>query len=184
MRAAKLAGANERHLVRPSTWRLFAPARRGSNAMTIPRVALMHVGTDHLPPSLDTLVARLVELGWIDGPQDELMAKLTSSGRARSPRIELLWRNLEQERSSDRPPNSFTTTWTSSLRSRTSPSPPRRPQRRRPEDRIPVVFLHPSIPSRRPRREPVPPGREPDGGLRSRDPSSSSSSSTSRSCPV
>ena len=38
----------------------------------IPRVGLMHVGTNHVPPSLDTLVARLVELGWIDGPQDDL----------------------------------------------------------------------------------------------------------------
>ena len=54
-----------------------SPGPGSSTTTTIPRVGLMHVGTDHVPPSLDTLVARLVDLGWVDGPQDELMAKLT-----------------------------------------------------------------------------------------------------------
>ena len=63
----------------------------------IPRVGLLHVGTDHVPPSLNTLVARLIELGWIDRPQDEVMASLTEDGRIQSPRLELLWRNLEKE---------------------------------------------------------------------------------------
>lgn len=61
----------------------------------IPRVALMHVGTDHVPPSLGTLVARLAGLGWIDGAHDELVARLIQQGRTQSPRIELIWRNLE-----------------------------------------------------------------------------------------
>jgi len=51
-----------------------------SAANTIPRVGLMHVGTDHVPPSLDTLEARLKQLGWIDGRN-----------------IKLIWRNLEPD---------------------------------------------------------------------------------------
>jgi len=61
----------------------------------IPRVGLMHVGTDHVPPSLKTLVGRLAELGWLDGSQDELTARLTQEGHIQSPSIELIWRNLE-----------------------------------------------------------------------------------------
>jgi putative ABC transport system substrate-binding protein len=51
-----------------------------SAAQSVKRVGLMHVGTDHVPPSLDTLKARLTELGWTEGEN-----------------IELIWRNLEPE---------------------------------------------------------------------------------------
>jgi len=61
----------------------------------IPRVGLMHVGTDHVPPSLGTLVGRLADLGWIDGSHDELVARLVKDGQVEGPRIELIWRNLE-----------------------------------------------------------------------------------------
>src|SRR2546428_949245 len=61
----------------------------------IPRVGLMHVGTDHVPPSLGTLVGRLADLGWIDGSHDELVARLVQDGHVEGPRIELIWRNLE-----------------------------------------------------------------------------------------
>jgi putative ABC transport system substrate-binding protein len=61
----------------------------------VPRVGLMHVGTDHVPPSLGTLVGRLADLGWIDGSHDELVARLIKDGRIEGPRIELIWRNLE-----------------------------------------------------------------------------------------
>jgi putative tryptophan/tyrosine transport system substrate-binding protein len=55
----------------------------GSNAKSsagepVRRVGLMHVGTDHIPPSLGSLEARLKELGWTDGKN-----------------IKLIWRNLE-----------------------------------------------------------------------------------------
>lgn len=49
-------------------------------AQAVRRVALMHVGTDHVPPSLDALKGRLAELGWAEGEN-----------------IELIWRNLEPE---------------------------------------------------------------------------------------
>jgi putative ABC transport system substrate-binding protein len=61
----------------------------------IPRVGLMHVGTDHVPPSLGTLVGRLADLGWIDGSHDELVARLVQDGHVEGPRIQLIWRNLE-----------------------------------------------------------------------------------------
>ena len=38
-----------------------------SSSQPIPRVGLMHVGTDHIPPSLPTLEARLKQMGWVDG---------------------------------------------------------------------------------------------------------------------
>lgn len=60
-----------------------------------PRVALIHVGTDHVPPSLGTLVGRMAELGWMEGGADVLLEELKQAGRISQPRIELLWRNLE-----------------------------------------------------------------------------------------
>jgi ABC-type uncharacterized transport system substrate-binding protein len=67
----------------------------------VPRVAMMHVGTDHVPPSLGTLVVRLAELGWIDGTGDELVTGLTRDGQVDGPRIELIWRNLEPDQVDD-----------------------------------------------------------------------------------
>ena len=67
----------------------------------IPRVGLMHVGTDHVPPSLGTLVGRLADLGWIDGSHDELVARLAQDGHVQGARIELIWRNLEPEEAKD-----------------------------------------------------------------------------------
>jgi len=52
--------------------------RDGSAADDVPRVGLMHVGTDHIPPSWPSLKGRLEELGWTDGRN-----------------IKLMWRNLE-----------------------------------------------------------------------------------------
>src|SRR5687767_4743720 len=49
-------------------------------AEDVPRIGLMHVGTDHIPPSWPSLKARLEELGWTDGEN-----------------IRLMWRNLEPE---------------------------------------------------------------------------------------
>jgi putative tryptophan/tyrosine transport system substrate-binding protein len=51
-----------------------------SSAEEVPRVGLMHVGTDHIPPSWPSLKGRLEELGWRDGQN-----------------IKLMWRNLEPE---------------------------------------------------------------------------------------
>ena len=46
----------------------------------LPRVGLMHVGTDHNPPSLATLVAGLGDLGWLDGSATEVTQQLIGDG--------------------------------------------------------------------------------------------------------
>lgn len=51
-----------------------------SAAQDLPRVGLMHVGTDHIPPSWPSLKERLAELGWTDGEN-----------------VKLMWRNLEPD---------------------------------------------------------------------------------------
>src|SRR5438093_13010470 len=73
----------------------------------IPRVGLMHVGPDHNPPSLATLVAGLGDLGWLDGSASQVTLQLSGDGtmvegrmkqlqgQYQGQRIELIWRNLE-----------------------------------------------------------------------------------------
>jgi putative tryptophan/tyrosine transport system substrate-binding protein len=108
-----------------------------SAAPAVRRVGLMHVGTDHVPPSLDTLTARLEELGWTEGEN-----------------VRLIWRNLEPEAaerqaeefvrervdvivafedSSIRAAQAATSGGTALTRTR---------------HRIPIVFLHPTDPVR------------------------------------
>jgi putative ABC transport system substrate-binding protein len=102
-----------------------------SSAKPIPRVGLMHVGTDHIPPSRDTLEARLKQLGWINGQN-----------------IKLIWRNLEPDQA-EAQAKEFVRQRVSvivafedqSIRAAQAAT-------ARPKDRIPVVFLHPSDPVR------------------------------------
>jgi putative ABC transport system substrate-binding protein len=73
----------------------------------VQRVGLMHVGTDHNPPSLATLVAGLGDLGWFDGPASQVMQQLVGDetkvqgrmkqvqGQYDGQRIQLIWRNLD-----------------------------------------------------------------------------------------
>lgn len=114
----------------------------------IPRVGLMHVGTDHIPPSLGTLVERLAELGWMDGTKDELVATLTKDGRFSGPRIELIWRNLEPDQAPGQAEEyvggrvdvivAFEDKSIAAAQAATAKT----------EPHIPVVFLHPSDPVR------------------------------------
>ena len=114
----------------------------------IPRVALLHVGTDHVPPSLGTLVARLAELGWLVGTQGELMASLTEQGRVQSAKVELIWRNHEPAAVGAQAEEfvrervnvivAFEDKSIAAAQVATAEL----------EDRIPVVFLHPSDPVR------------------------------------
>ena len=71
----------------------------GSAAQDVPRVGLMHVGTDHTPPSFGALARQLDEkYGWhlpeaeVDRCADTKM--LVKSCDIRGPKVELLWRNL------------------------------------------------------------------------------------------
>jgi putative ABC transport system substrate-binding protein len=102
-----------------------------STAKPIPRVGLMHVGTDHIPPSLGTLEARLKELGWIDGRN-----------------IKLVWRNLEPDEAEGQAKefvrqrvDVIVAFEDQSIRAAQAAT-------ARPHDRIPIVFLHPSDPVR------------------------------------
>jgi putative ABC transport system substrate-binding protein len=126
----------------------------------IPRVALMHVGTDHNPPSLATLVAGLGDLGWFDGSPTEVMQQLVGDGKVdqgrmqqlegqyQGPRIQLIWRNLdpnqveEQAREFVRERVDLIVAFEDkSIRAAQDATAD-------PANRIPVVFLHPSDPVR------------------------------------
>jgi putative ABC transport system substrate-binding protein len=108
----------------------------------------MHVGTDHVPPSLGTLVGRLADLGWIDGSADELVARLVQDGHVQGPRIELIWRNLEKEQVEDQAAAfvgehvdvlvAFEDSSIAAAQGATAVM----------DEPIPIVFLHPSDPVR------------------------------------
>ena len=46
------------------------------SAPPMKRVGLMHVGLDHVPPSLKPLEARLRELGWVSGRNIDLISQI------------------------------------------------------------------------------------------------------------
>lgn len=95
------------------------------------RVGLMHVGTDHIPPSLDTLKARLEELGWIEGEN-----------------IELIWRNLEPE-AAEAQAEVFVSTGADLIVAFEDKSIEAAQKATvAAGNRIPIVFLHPSDPVR------------------------------------
>ena len=108
----------------------------------------MHVGTDHVPPSLATLVAGLGELGWLEGPADEVTSRLVHLRQIESPKIELIWRNLEPKEVEEQAKefvrervDVIVAFEDKSIRAAQDAT-------AKPEDRIPVVFLHPSDPVR------------------------------------
>jgi putative ABC transport system substrate-binding protein len=129
----------------------------------IPRVGLMHVGTDHNPPSLATLVAGLVDMGWFDAPATQVMQQLIGDGtmvqgrmkqvqgQYEGQRIQLIWRNLdpnqpaqveEQAREFVRERVDLIVAFEDkSIRAAQDATAD-------PGNRIPVVFLHPSDPVR------------------------------------
>jgi putative ABC transport system substrate-binding protein len=131
-----------------------------AEAQSVLRVGLMHTGTDHNPPSLTALVARLGELGWFDGSPDRVMRELVGDetkvddrmkqlrGRFKGSRIELIWRNLEPDQAPrqarefvrDRVDVIVAFEDTSIRAAKVATA--------RPGNRIPVVFLHPSDPVR------------------------------------
>jgi putative tryptophan/tyrosine transport system substrate-binding protein len=126
----------------------------------IRRVGLMHVGTDHNPPSLATLVAGLGGLGWFDGSASLVMQQLIGDGtmvqgrmkqlqgQYEGPRIDLIWRNLEPGEADDQAATfvaehvdvivAFEDKSIAAAQAATAKM----------EHPIPVVFLHPSDPVR------------------------------------
>ena len=100
-----------------------------SGAQDLPRVGLMHVGTDHIPTSWPALKARLTELGWTDGKN-----------------VRLIWRNLEPAEAEAQAEVfvkqgvdvivAFEDTSISAAQDATAGM----------SDPVPIVFLHPSDP--------------------------------------
>ncbi len=126
----------------------------------VPRVGLMHVGTDHNPPSLATLVAGLGDLDWFDGPATQVMQQLIGDGtpvqgRMKQvqgeyvgPRIQLIWRNLDPDQAEEQARefvhervDLIVAFEDKSIRAAQDATAD-------PGNRIPVVFLHPSDPVR------------------------------------
>jgi putative tryptophan/tyrosine transport system substrate-binding protein len=136
-----------------------------ATAQPLRRVGLMHVGWDHNPPSLATLVAGLGDLGWFDGPASQVMQQLVGDGTSvqgrmkqvqgqyDGQRIQLIWRNLdgdpqqigqvqEQAREFVRERVDLIVAFEDkSIRAAQDATAD-------PGNRIPVVFLHPSDPIR------------------------------------
>ncbi len=129
----------------------------------VPRVGLMHVGTDHNPPSLATLVAGLGDLGWLDDPASQVMQQLIGDGTEEQGRmkqvqgeydgrrIHLIWRNLDPQ-----PADQVVEQAQEFVRERVDLILAFEDKSIRAAqdataaqgDRIPVVFLHPSDPVR------------------------------------
>lgn len=127
-----------------------------SDAQPVLRVGLMHVGTDHIPPSLCTLEARLSELGWREGASP-LASRVTFGGKkackgsakpSSDRNIELIWRNLESGAAPEQAREfvrehvdvivAFEDQSIAAAQWATAG----------PKNRIPIVFLHPSDPVR------------------------------------
>lgn len=154
-----------------------------STPQPVPRVGLMHVGTDHNPPSLATLVAGLGDLGWFDGSPSQVMQQLIGDGtmvqgrikqvqgQYDGQRIQLIWRNLdpaqvqEEAREFVRERVDLIVAFEDkSIRAAQDATAD-------PGNRIPVVFLHPSDPVRDGLVESLPhPGGNLTGVWGARDP--------------
>ena len=120
-------------------------------AQPVKRVGLMHVGTDHVPPSLGTLATELHEkYGW-DIPVAQVERceeKIQKSCDFKGKNIELLWRNLEPDEAPTqaqefvrRNVDVIVAFEDQSIRAAQDAT-------AKPGDRIPIVFLHPFDPVR------------------------------------
>jgi putative ABC transport system substrate-binding protein len=127
----------------------------------IPRVGLMHVGTDHNPPSLATLVAGLGDLGWFDGAASQVTQQLAGDGtmvqgrmkqlqgQYDGPRIQLIWHNLENMEQADAQAAAYVSEHVDvivAFEDKSIAAAQRATASM--EHPIPVVFLHPSDPVR------------------------------------
>ena len=110
----------------------------------------MHVGTDHVPPSLDGMRTRLAELGWVEGEN-----------------MKLMWRNLEPELA-DAQARAFVLDQVDVIVAFEDKSieAAQKATGGAERNRIPIVFLHPSDPVRDGLEDPPQSRRQPHGSLR------------------
>ncbi len=127
----------------------------------VPRVGLMHVGTDHNPPSLRTLVAGLGDFGWFDGPEAPVMQQLVGDGMMMQgqmdqlqgqydgQKVRLIWRNLQDADQAKAQAQGFVRDKVDLIVAFEDKSiQAAQTATADPGSRIPVVFLHPSDPVR------------------------------------
>lgn len=118
-----------------------------------PRIGVMHVGTDHVPPSLGGLTSQLEEgFGW-DLPDPEVRRCLEDDGKIKRTRcdfegegIKLMWRNLEPE-AADAQAEVFVGQGVDLIVAFEDKSIDAA-QKATVESQTPIVFLHPSDPVR------------------------------------
>jgi len=138
-------------IVLPSLLTACGSDEGSAAAEPIKRVGLMHVGTDHIPPSLPALADQLDEkFGWQlpEAQIDRCVKNLQKRCDFKGPKIELLWRNLEPDQAESQAKEfvkdrvdvivAFEDQSIRAAQDATS----------KPGNRIPVVFLHPSDPVR------------------------------------
>jgi putative ABC transport system substrate-binding protein len=102
-----------------------------ADASTVKRVGLMHVGRDHVPPSLEGLKDGLAELGWKEGKN-----------------VHLIWRNLDKNLAAAQA-RAFVLDRVDVIVAFEDKSIEEAQKATdRDGDRIPIVFLHPSDPVR------------------------------------
>jgi putative ABC transport system substrate-binding protein len=118
----------------------------------------MHVGTDHNPPSLATLVAGLGDLAWFDGSASQVMQQLIGDGtmvqgrmkqlqgQYKGQRIQLIWRNLQKEEVEEQAREFVRERVDVIVAFEDKSIHAAQVATAQPGDRIPVVFLHPSDP--------------------------------------
>ena len=120
-----------------------------SAAQTVRYVGLMHVGTDHIPPSLGALVTQLSDrFGWDISSLEvnRCVEKLQKSCDFKGKNIKVLWRNLEPDQA-DMQAQRFVKNHVDVIVAfeDTSIAAAEKATRKL---RIPIVFLHPSDPVR------------------------------------
>jgi putative ABC transport system substrate-binding protein len=124
------------------------------------RIGLMHVGTDHNPPSLATLVAGLGDLGWLDAPATQVMQQLIGDGtlvqgkmkqlqgQYNGQRIRLDWHDLDPDQAEAQAQEFVSERVDLIVAFEDKSIHAAQDATADPANRIPVVFLHPSDPVR------------------------------------
>jgi putative tryptophan/tyrosine transport system substrate-binding protein len=119
-----------------------------SAAQSVRQVGLMHVGLDHVPPSLQGIADGLEELGW-DLPDSEVTACVESKRRRctfEGENLELIWRNLDKTEAQTQA-DAFVRQGVDVIVAYEDGS-IKAAEKATFKDRIPIVFLHPNDPVR------------------------------------
>ena len=120
----------------------------GSEGQAAERVGLMHVGLDHVPPSLQGIADGLARYGWnVPAAEVEKCSKaLQANCRFQGENIELIWRNLDKDQAQAQA-DAFVREGADVIVAFEDAS-IGAAQKATVKSRTPIVFLHPSDPVR------------------------------------